>query len=530
MRFALDFSIDIAIIIAMSFIAEQNIGGHVYVYRAESYWDKDKKQARQRRVYLGKKDPKTGEIVPTQKTKIIRSSRDYGNVYFLDKLSEQSGLKECLRQSHPEWWHDILTCAFFEISETKPLYLCKPWVELSYEEPLSDDLSSQRISELLRTLGETFHNRVAFFKSWVEMQKQTNCVFYDITSLSSYSKTIEFIEWGYNRDKEKLPQINLGVIYGEPLSLPLFYSIHPGSIPDVATLKNTLQFAGHLGLKDVAFVMDKGFYSKHNLNEMRKTHLRFIIPYPERNKSALELIHRHSEDISSPRNTFRLRNDILFGIKDKVSIAGAAYNAFVYLDEKKRLEESDHFFKKLIDIEEKLKTIGYETKEEIEDYLSENLKGWRNYLRISKKAEQLLTSRNVPEIDKVVERMGKFILLNNYRVSMQEAISLYRKKDAIEKYFDKMKNDLDVKRLRVHTQEAVEGRLFLCFITLILYSWINRRMTEQSLYKDYTVQEIIYELKKIKLLRLDDNRTLTTEISKKQRELFKSFQLDPPVT
>ena len=528
MRFALDFSIDIAIIMAMSFIAEQKIGGHVYVYRAESYWDKDKKQARQRRVYLGKKDPKTGEIVPTQKTKIIRSSRDYGNVYFLDKLSEQSGLKECLRQSHPEWWHDILTCAFFEISETKPLYLCKPWVELSYEEPLSDDLSSQRISELLRTLGETFHNRVAFFKSWVEMQKETNCVFYDITSLSSYSKTIEFIEWGYNRDKEKLPQINLGVIYGEPLSLPLFYSIHPGSIPDVATLKNTLQFAGHLGLKDVAFVMDKGFYSKHNLNEMRKTRLRFIIPYPERNKSALELIHRHSEDISSPRNTFRLRNDILFGIKDKVSIAGAAYNAFVYLDEKKRLEESDHFFKKLIDIEEKLKTIGYETKEEIEDYLSENLKGWRNYLRISKKAEQLLTSRNVPEIDKVVERMGKFILLNNYRVSMQEAISLYRKKDAIEKYFDKMKNDLDVKRLRVHTQEAVEGRLFLCFITLILYSWINRRMTEQSLYKDYTVQEIIYELKKIKLLRLDDNRTLTTEISKKQRELFKSFQLDPP--
>jgi transposase len=258
--------------------------------------------------------------------------------------------------------------------------------------------------------------------------------------------------------------------------------------------------------------------------------MRFIIPYPESNKSAIELIHKHSAGISSPRNTFRLNNDILFGIKDRVSIAGVPYHAFVYLDEKKKLEERDHFLKRLIDLEERLKTLGNERREEIEEYLSETAKGWRNYLRITKKAEQLLPSRNVPGIDKVVERMGKFILLTNYRVGMQEAISLYRKKDAIEKYFDKMKNDLDVKRLRVHTQEAVEGRLFLCFITLILYSWITRTMTEQSLYKDYTIQEIIYELKKIKRLRVDDTRTLTTEISKRQRELLKSFQIDLPQT
>jgi len=218
----------------MSFIAEQKIGGHVYVYRAESYWDKEKKQPRQRRVYLGKKDPRTGEIVPTQKTKIIRSSRDYGNVYFLDALSEQSGLKACLQQSHPQWWREILTCAFFEISESKPLYLCRPWVELSYEEPLSDEVSSQRISEMLRALGEDFRARASFFREWVETQKETRCVFYDITSLSSYSRTIEWVEWGYNRDKEKLPQVNLGVVYGEPLSLPLFYSMHQGSIPDTS--------------------------------------------------------------------------------------------------------------------------------------------------------------------------------------------------------------------------------------------------------------------------------------------------------
>ena len=44
---------------------------------------------------------------------------------------------------------------------------------------------------------------------------------YDVTSISSYSKGIESLEWGYNRDKEKLPQLNLGMYYGESSGLPL---------------------------------------------------------------------------------------------------------------------------------------------------------------------------------------------------------------------------------------------------------------------------------------------------------------------
>ena len=40
----------------MSFIYEQKIKGKVYLYKSTSYWDKEKKQPRQKRVYLGKKD------------------------------------------------------------------------------------------------------------------------------------------------------------------------------------------------------------------------------------------------------------------------------------------------------------------------------------------------------------------------------------------------------------------------------------------------------------------------------------------
>jgi len=39
--------------------------GTTYVYESESYWDKEKKQPRNKRTLIGKIDEETGEIVPT---------------------------------------------------------------------------------------------------------------------------------------------------------------------------------------------------------------------------------------------------------------------------------------------------------------------------------------------------------------------------------------------------------------------------------------------------------------------------------
>lgn len=43
--------------------------GVTYVYESESYWDKSLKQPRSRRRLIGKRDPDTGEIVPTRRRK-----------------------------------------------------------------------------------------------------------------------------------------------------------------------------------------------------------------------------------------------------------------------------------------------------------------------------------------------------------------------------------------------------------------------------------------------------------------------------
>ena len=50
----------------MAIIKKYNkANGTTYVYESVSYWDKEKQQPRSKRKLIGKIDPETGEVVPT---------------------------------------------------------------------------------------------------------------------------------------------------------------------------------------------------------------------------------------------------------------------------------------------------------------------------------------------------------------------------------------------------------------------------------------------------------------------------------
>ena len=94
----------------MTYITEQKVGKYIYVYEATSYWDSQKKQPRKKRRFIGKKDPLTGEIIKTRKNV---TSLDYGNVYFLDSISEKIGLKKLLKKIFTSTFEEILACVYF---------------------------------------------------------------------------------------------------------------------------------------------------------------------------------------------------------------------------------------------------------------------------------------------------------------------------------------------------------------------------------------------------------------------------------
>jgi transposase len=182
----------------------------------------------------------------------------------------------------------------------------------------------------------------------------------------------------------------------------------------------------------------------------------------------------------------------------------------------------------VLEVEQKLKEPTFAAKEDREAFLSEALRGGKKLFRITERGGKLAIKRDEKGIEDRLERMGIMILLSNRAMDGKELLYLYRRKDTVEKFFDVVKHDLERKRLRIHTQETFEGRLFLDFIALVIYSWISAVMRRKEINKDLSVQELMYELKKIKRIQLGEKKTIITEVSKRQRELFKSFEIEPP--
>ncbi len=65
------------------------------------------------------------------------------------------------------------------------------------------------------------------------------------------------------------------------------------------------------------------------------------------------------------------------------------------------------------------------------------------------------------------------------------ALEVYRNKDSVEKCFDDLKNDLDMKRIRMHSAATMEGRIFIQFISLLITTRLKQVMNEAGWFKDY---------------------------------------------
>ena len=116
-----------------------------------------------------------------------------------------------------------------------------------------------------------------------------------------------------------------------------------------------------------------------------------------------------------------------------------------------------------------------------------------------------------------------FVLITNSSLTGEEVINFYREKDGVEKCFDSLKNNLSLKRLRVHSQEALEGMLLIEFVALILYSYMGKVLREQKLNTKLSIPEILFDLRKIKKIRFGRKKTVITEISSHQRKILKAF-------
>ena len=74
--------------------------GEKYAYESISYWDKEKKQPRSKRKYIGKVDPATGEIIKSRKDPVSLPHGDTANDSAdMERLQKELAQKDSLIES-----------------------------------------------------------------------------------------------------------------------------------------------------------------------------------------------------------------------------------------------------------------------------------------------------------------------------------------------------------------------------------------------------------------------------------------------
>ncbi|MDR1765813.1 MAG: transposase [Lachnospiraceae bacterium] len=502
--------------------------GKKYLYSVVSYWDKEKKQARNRQVCLGRIDETTGEVIPSARTErvakraavapeVTANATVVGPAMLLDAAVAETNLGNILARSIPEYHSEILSLAYFLVQRGLPLSRCESWSTHS-KHPFGKPFSSQRISEILQ--GITEGQRQSFFKSWMKSLAEKECLFYDITSISSYSASNEYVRFGHNRDNENLPQINLALLFGQESGLPAYYRRIPGSISDVATLKTTVSSLDFLGQTRLMFVMDRGFYSKANVDALLDARYHFILAVPRR-KWIEEIYDRERDDIMTYPNRCTMSNGEVLYAKGLLHKWGdRRCYVYIYYNHIHAAEDVYEFEAKLTAWRQELLS---------GDRVKENEWAYAKFFTVKETPKR---GRKVVEIAEAVDSarkkyVGFSCLLSTKKMNPADALEEYRRKEAVENSYDDLKNALDMRRLRIHSSAAMDSRLFIQFIALILFSWARSKAKVHKATKYMTVREIMEAMESVTLIEYSGRYgNLITESGPLQRDIMEAYGLN----
>jgi transposase len=377
-------------------------------------------------------------------------------------------------------------------------------------------LSSQRLSELFKDI--TSSQIQEFWQLWSNHIAENEYLALDITSISSYANLISEVEYGYNRDGDKLPQINLCMLFGEKSALPAFSSIYNGSLNDSKILISFLEKLELFGDKKYKLVMDKCFYSKENIMYMLKKYPKYdfmmAVPFTTSiaRQIAIEGKQKLEADIPIGHS-----NNILAGysfiskLNNNYSIIyHALYNEYKYDDAKKCLKDKAFNLRQ----EAILKPEKFMHEKEHKKYL---------IFQKDKQTGNYTVRINLERINYEIRHSGWLIIASNdLNSTYYDALTIYRHKDIVEKSFNRLKNSLSFNRMRVHKSNSLQGKMFITMISLIISSYIHKTMINTNLDSKYTLTRLMNKLETLKIDRYNNLSTISP-VTKDLMIIFQTF-------
>lgn len=543
----LDFLVNIPITTGKITYRTKGDTDYVY-YEYKRIYTKGTNITNPKRVTIGKRDKAdpsmmlpnenylkyfSDEDLPELRDRTKRSScLHIGAWVVIRKIMEDYKLADILRQyvSEKDLGLILDLAAYSLISENNA---GQYYPDYAYNHPLFTSsmhiYSDSRVSDLLQSM--TAEMSASFLNDWNSTRDHREKIYisYDSTNKNCQAGNLEIVEHGHPKVDTGEAIFNYSIAYDTHNKEPLFYEEYSGSINDVSQLEYMVGKAAGYGYKRIGFILDRGYFSRGNIECMDAHGYHFIIMVKGMNKLVDSLIQ-------AVRGSFE--NKWAQHI-DEYDVYGTTIRRKLYeSDEKERYfhlfhsstregEERTLLAKRLRKMKSQLMR---HTNEVIEFPAVYN-----HYYRLHYNDQTgtfLFPEDRTDVIELENELSGYFCIITSENMDAKTAINLYKSRDTLEKLFRGDKSYLGDKSLRVYGDSAADSKIFIEFLALIvrnrMYNCLKDEMLKLDSRPNYmTVPAAISELEKIEMVRLTDNKyRLDHAVTATQKVILKSFGID----
>ena len=420
--------------------------------------------------------------VPADQERLIL---DFGPAFLLVQLLKREGYDRLFSGILEKKNDSLMALLLYRVLEKGGYYLAEDWLSGSYASILfpKAQLQSQRVSELLRELGDEAVVR-AFFMRYLKKiipQDRKTGILIDSTGLPN---NIDFYLTAVNNHGGEINnETRLILVVDKLTKKPLYFRYNAGNVPDVSTLLATKDELRIMNVDIGLIIMDAGYPSDKALDDLFDEEVPFLSRLKPNRKLYKSLVKTYGKDALDDSNIVRYPGRLVSIIRKEVRLTDK-HGGFAYIavDHDRRHLEWTKF-----------------TKDALDDGLS-----------IEERKEKTATQ-------------GFFVLVSSEAIDVQDVLQLYYTRQAIEQIFDVDKNDLNLLPLRVHSEETFRGHLMLVFLASIVHLLLAEKL-QKSKYSATQTCSIFRNLK----CKVYGNTILVKEPVKKMNDISKILGISIP--
>lgn len=529
--------------------------GHTYVYHVmnKTYFQ-ERRYCIEQRKCIGKMVPDSDDMmIPNEKfsdiypdvpfcTKegqlpdppLFSDTLKVGGIVTICEIAKRNGLKAILTQVYGEKTSAVImnVISYLLIEESSVFQHCPEFLRshLSLNGKLTGDGAVSRL--LSNEITE--ENTSEFLRQWNALNLTDEPVYIgcDSTNFNTEAEDLLLAEFGCAKDDPTKPQVNLAVAMRQKDDVPLNMDVYPGSIIDMSECIHMVEQMSDYGYRNIGFLFDRGYCCEGNIRFLDENGYDFIMMCKENQGFIQKLIQESRDTLLDQAENFLPGLDVS-GITRKRKLYGRERFFHLYYDDVRASNLRRNFLTKISRMESLLEgMVGKKLRQ------SFNVNSYSPWFHLkttkepgTKEATLLSYSKDKDAIRTYQNRLGYFCLIATKEADTATALSIYRGRDNIEKFFRGIKWNMDFNTPSVHSTQTFLAKIHLVFLAGIIRSVFlqasKRLKQDTGNRKLYTIPGMIGQIEMIECTRNAQgiyrrNYALTA----KQKRILSAFSVD----